>query len=79
MAIHRLITIRVGNPSAGYARYMTPREESDQMPEEGPGGTAPDDTGGGKTDEGGESSAGNPGEEGQDGDEQATGNPANAG
>jgi hypothetical protein len=58
---------------------MSQREESDQMPEEGPGGSAPDDTGGGQSDEGGESSAGTPGEEAQDGDEQASGNPANAG
>jgi hypothetical protein len=58
---------------------MSQREESDQMPEEGPGGSSPDDTGGGKSDEGGESSAGTPGEEAQDGDEQATGNPKNAG
>ena len=58
---------------------MTPPEESDQMPEEGQPGTSPDDTGAGKSDEGGEKSAGTPGEEGQDGDEQATGNPKNAG
>ena len=43
------------------------REESDQLPEEGPG--AVDDTGEG-TREGAKESAGNPGEEGQ-----ATGNP----
>jgi hypothetical protein len=79
MAVLRLITIRVGKRSAGYARYMTPPEESDQMPEEGQPGTSPDDTGAGKSDEGGEKSAGTPGEEGQDGDEQATGNPKNAG
>src|SRR3954464_13846104 len=36
IAIDRLIGIRVGRPSAGYPRYMTPPEESDQMPEEGP-------------------------------------------
>ena len=79
MAIRRRTIIRVGNPSAGYASYMTPPEESDQMPEEGQPGTSPDDTGAGKSDEGGEKSAGNPGEEAQDGDEQATGNPKNAG
>jgi hypothetical protein len=58
---------------------MTQEEESDQLPEEGPGGTAPDDTGAGKSDDGGEDSAGTPGEEGQGDDEQATGNPKNAG
>jgi hypothetical protein len=56
-----------------------PPEESDQMPEEGPPGAAEDDTGAGKSDDGGEDSAGTPGEEGQDGDGQATGNPKNAG
>ena len=55
---------------------MTP-EESDQLPEEGPGGQTPDDKGTGK--DGGEDSAGTPGEEGQGSDEQATGNPKNAG
>src|SRR5881394_929910 len=49
IAIHRLTTIRVGNGSAGYGSYMSPREESDQMPEEGPGGSSPDDTGAGKS------------------------------
>jgi len=58
---------------------MTEREESDQMPEEGPPGSAPDDTGAGKADQGGEDSAGTPGQEGQEEDEQATGNPKNAG
>ena len=49
------------------------------MPEEGQPGTSPDDTGRGKSDEGGEDSAGTPGEEGQGDDGQATGNPKNAG
>ena len=49
------------------------------MPEEGPPGSSPDDTGAGKSDEGGETSAGTPDEEGQGDDEQATGNPKNAG
>ena len=49
------------------------------MPEEGPPGASPDDTGAGKADEGGEDSAGTPGEEGQEDDEQASGNPKNAG
>jgi hypothetical protein len=79
MALRRLITIRVGKASAGYPRFMTPPEESDQMPEEGPPGSSEDDTGAGKSDEGGEDSAGTPGEEGQGDDEQATGNPKNAG
>src|SRR3954464_50595 len=60
MAVHRLITIRVGKASAGYAGYMTSPEESDQMPEEGPPRSSPDDTGAGKSDEGGEQSAGTP-------------------
>src|SRR3954467_9153350 len=42
MAIRRLIGIRVGNPSAGYVNHMSPREESDQMPEEGLPGASPD-------------------------------------
>jgi hypothetical protein len=79
MAIHRLMTIRVGNASTGYGSYMSSGDESDQMPEEGPPGSSPDDTGGGESDEGGEKSAGTPGEEAQDGDDQATGNPKNAG
>jgi hypothetical protein len=61
---------------------MTPPEESDQLPEEGPGDYTPDDTGSGsqgKGKDGGEDSAGTPGEEGQGSDEQATGNPKNAG
>lgn len=58
---------------------MTPPEESDQLPEEGPAGQSTDDTGGGYGDGGGEDSAGTPGEEGQGSDDQATGNPANAG
>ena len=55
------------------------QDESDQLPEEGPESQTPDDTGAGKSDEGGEDSAGTPGEEGQDGDDQATGNPKSAG
>ena len=55
------------------------QDESDQLPEEGPESQTPDDTGAGKADEGGENSAGTPGEEGQDGDDQATGNPKSAG
>lgn len=47
-------------------------EESDQLPEEGPGGQVPDD--GGPEREGGEDSSGTPGDEGT-----ATGNPDAAG
>jgi hypothetical protein len=55
------------------------QEESDQLPEEGPSGQTPDDTGEGIGDDGGEDSAGTPGEEGQGDEGQATGNPKNAG
>jgi hypothetical protein len=51
----------------------TPREESDQLPEEGPPGPVPDDAGGAARDEADES-PGVPGEE-----ETATGNPDAAG
>jgi hypothetical protein len=51
----------------------TPREESDQLPEEGPAGQVPDDEGGPARAEAGES-PGVPGEE-----ETGTGNPAAAG
>jgi hypothetical protein len=51
----------------------TPREESDQLPEEGPPGQVPDDVPGAARDEA-ERSPGVPGEE-----ETATGNPAAAG
>jgi hypothetical protein len=51
----------------------TPREESDQLPEEAPADQVPDDSGGAARDEA-ESSPGVPGEE-----ETATGNPAAAG
>src|SRR4051794_14092356 len=67
MAVHRLITIRVGNGSAGYARNMTPPEESDQMPEEGQPGTSPDDPRAGQCHEGGGKRAGKPGEGGPGG------------
>jgi hypothetical protein len=49
----------------------TPREESDQLPEEAPAGQVPDDTGDSARDE---ASPGVPGEE-----ETATGNPDAAG
>jgi hypothetical protein len=51
----------------------SPREESDQLPEEGPPEQVPDDTGGAARD-GAEESPGVPGEE-----ETATGNPDAAG
>jgi hypothetical protein len=51
----------------------TPREESDQVPEEAPAGQVPDDDGEAARDEA-ERSPGVPGEE-----ETATGNPAAAG
>ena len=51
----------------------TPREESDQLPEEGPPGQVPDDGGGRARDEA-EQSPGVPGDE-----ETATGNPDAAG
>ena len=51
----------------------TPREESDQRPEEAPSDQVPDDAGGAARDEA-EKSPGVPGEE-----ETATGNPAAAG
>lgn len=48
-------------------------EESDQLPEEGPAGQVPEDTGKGERDEAKES----PGA--RDDDDDATGNPKNAG
>ena len=51
----------------------TPREESDQLPEEGPPGQVPDDAGGAARDDA-EQSPGVPGEE-----ETSTGNPDAAG
>jgi hypothetical protein len=57
---------------------MTPQEESDQLPEEQPGGAATDDAPGEARDEAEE----NPGGADSDGDEgegQATGNPKSAG
>ena len=52
----------------------TPREESDQLPEEGPAGQVPDDSGEGAARDEAEHSPGVPGE-----DETATGNPDAAG
>jgi hypothetical protein len=53
---------------------VTEREESDQMPEEGPGGQVPDDDGGSGVRQGAEENAGVPGDE-----DQSTGNPEAAG
>jgi hypothetical protein len=55
------------------------REESDQLPEEGPAEQVPDDEGQGASREDAEKQAGTPGQEGQGDDGQATGNPKNAG
>jgi len=53
----------------------TPREESDQLPEEAPPSHVPDDAGDGKArDEAGDNAGARDGEEGE-----STGNPANAG
>jgi hypothetical protein len=53
----------------------TPREESDQRPEEAPPQQVPDDDGSGKArDEAAENAGAREGEEGE-----STGNPANAG
>ncbi len=53
----------------------TPREESDQLPEEAPPSHVPDDSGsGGARDDAGDNAGAREGEEGE-----STGNPANAG
>jgi hypothetical protein len=57
---------------------MADREESDQLPEEGPESQVPDDDRGGERDQASES-AGVPGGEGQDEEGQASGNPGSAG
>ena len=53
------------------------REESDQLPEEGPGGQVPEDDSGGKARSDAQENSGAEGEKG--GEKSATGNPANAG
>lgn len=53
------------------------REESDQLPEEGPAGQVEDDDSRERKEA--SESAGVPGKEGQEGDGQATGNPGSAG
>ena len=55
----------------------TPREESDQLPEEGPAGQVPDDDGGPARDEADENAGARGDQDSDAGD--ATGNPANAG
>jgi hypothetical protein len=58
---------------------MTPQEESDQLPEEQPGGAgADDDAPGGARDEA-EKNDGGADSSGDSGEGQATGNPKNAG
>jgi len=64
-------------PPDGYPWRVSEHEESDQLPEEGPGGQVPDDSSG-ERDEASES-AGVPGGEGQDDDGQASGSEENAG
>ncbi len=56
------------------------REESDQLPEEGPAGQVPDDDSDGPARDDAQENAGAAGEKGEEGgSKQATGNPANAG
>ena len=56
------------------------REESDQLPEEGPAGQVPDDDSDGPARDDAKENAGAAGEEDKEGgSKQATGNPANAG
>ena len=57
---------------------MTQREESDQLPEEGPGGQATDDDGAGDRDDA-QKNAGATDKDDDDEKGQSTGNPANAG
>jgi len=55
------------------------REESDQLPEEGPESQVHEDEGQGGSREDAEEQAGTPGQEGQEDDGQASGNPKSAG
>jgi hypothetical protein len=57
---------------------MTQREESDQLPEEGPGGQSTDDDSAGDRGDANKN-AGGADKDGDEGEGQATGNPANAG
>ena len=54
------------------------REESDQVPEEGPSGQVPEDTGGDSTRDEAEESAGTP-DDAEEEEGQASGNPDAAG
>jgi hypothetical protein len=59
---------------------MTPQEESDQLPEEGPGGQAPDDDGDAGARDDAQENAGMPDdEEEKGGASETTGNPNAAG
>ena len=65
----------------GMLAFMPEREESDQLPEEGPSGQTTDDDGecqGASRDEA-EEQAGAADEDGDEGEGQATGNPRSAG
>jgi len=65
----------------GNVSRVSQREESDQLPEEGPESQVPDDDGGGADDarDDAEESAGAANEDGDDQEGQATGNPEAAG
>ena len=65
----------------GNVSTMSEREESDQLPEEGPESQVPDDDGGGADDarDDAEQSAGAADEQGDEEKGQATGNPGAAG
>ena len=58
---------------------MSEREESDQLPEEGPSHQVHDDSGDDDARDEAEESAGTPGEEGQEDEGQASGDPKSAG
>ncbi|MDQ3933651.1 MAG: hypothetical protein M3340_03365 [Actinomycetota bacterium] len=58
---------------------MPGQEESDQLPEEGPGGQTPDDDGDSGARDEAEDQAGAADEDADDQEDQGTGNPANAG
>ena len=58
---------------------MTPQEESDQLPEEQPGGAGADDDAPGGARHDAEQNEGGGDSSGDEGEGQATGNPKNAG
>jgi hypothetical protein len=66
-------------PAEAMVGRVSQREESDQLPEEGPSGQVPEDDEPGDTRDEAEDSAGVPGEDAQDDDGQASGNPQGAG